>query len=117
MRLFFLGTWTLAACAAAAAATPTPEAILSAYHAAVGNMPETGSARVEYAATNAGLEGTRTEQIDLKTGAFVQSEQADIVSEGKGFDGSIPWQRDTSGANTAQEGGDRVVVAVDAAYR
>ena len=117
MRLFFLGTWTLAACAAAGAATPTPEGILSAYHAAVGNMPETGSARVEYAATNAGLEGTRTEQIDLKTGAFVQSEQADIVSEGKGFDGTIPWQRDTSGANTAQEGGDRIVVAVNAAYR
>ena len=117
MRLFLLGTWAMAACATAAAATPTAESILSAYHAAVGNMPETGSARVEYTASVAGLEGTRTEQIDLQTGAFVQSDQADIVSEGKGFDGTTPWQRDTSGANTAQEGGDRIVVAVNAAYR
>jgi hypothetical protein len=119
MRLFLLAAWVVAGanCAAAAAPGPTAAEILGAYHAAVGNMPDSGSARLDYSFSEAGLEGFRNDQVDLQTGAFVQSAQADIVSEGAGFDGAIPWMRDTSGANTPQEGGDRIAVAINEAYR
>ena len=119
MRLFLLGAGVLAGvnCALAVAATPTVESILAAYHTAVGKVPESGNARVDYTFSGSGLEGSRTDQIDLATGAFVESMQADIVGEAAGFDGTTPWMRDTSGANTPQEGGDRIAVAVNEAYR
>jgi Aspartyl protease/PDZ domain len=101
----------------ASPATPTPEAILAANHAAVGNLPATGAAEFDYSTSGYGLTGTRTDLIDLNTGAFVTAEQADIVGEAHGFDGIIPWMRDTSGANTPQQGGDRIPVAVNEAYR
>ena len=119
MRLCLLGACILGgvSCATAGAATPTAESILNAYHAAVGDMPEAGGVRVDYAYSSSGLQGSRNDQFDLRTGAFVESDEADIVSEGMGFDGSIPWMRDTSGANTPQEGGDRIATAVNEAYR
>lgn len=119
MRLFLLAAWVVASanCVAAAAPVPTADGILKAYRAAVGSVPDSGTARLGYSFSEAGLEGSRNDQIDLETGAFVQSEQADIVSEGEGFDGATPWMRDTSGANTPQEGGDRIAVAVNEAYR
>jgi len=109
MSLFFL--------AAVAAASPGIDSILSSYKAAVGDLPTRGSAKLDYIYETAGLKGTATAEIDLSSGAFVQAGQADIVAEGRGFDGKIPWQRDTSGANTPQEGGDRIPVAVNDAYR
>jgi hypothetical protein len=119
MRLFLAGIWISATMVwgVAAAAGPTAEGILAAYHAAVGNVPDSGCARVEYALSESGLQGSRKEQIDLQSGAFVQNDQTDILSEGKGFDGRIPWMRDTSGANTPQQGGDRIPVAINEAYR
>ena len=101
----------------AAPAAPTPEAILAANHAAVGKLPAAGGAEIDYALSGNGLTGSRTDLIDLNSGAFVEAEQADIVAEARGFDGNIPWMRDTSGANTPQEGGDRIPVAVNEAYR
>jgi Aspartyl protease/PDZ domain len=106
-----------AAAALASPAAPAPEAILAANHAAVGNLPATGAAELDFATSGYGLTGSRTDLIDLNTGAFVQAEQADIVSEARGFDGNIPWMRDTSGANTPQQGGDRIPLAVNEAYR
>jgi PDZ domain/Aspartyl protease len=117
MRLFLLGAGVLASVNLAVAATPSVESILAAYHTAVGKVPDSGSARVDYAFSGSGLEGSRTDQIDLQTGAFVETLQADIVGEAAGFDGTTPWMRDTSGANTPQEGGDRIAVAVNEAYR
>ncbi len=96
---------------------PTAHAILAANHAAVGKLPSTGGAEVDYASSGYGLTGSRTDLVDLNTGAFVEAEQADIVSEAHGFDGNVPWMRDTSGANTPQEGGDRIALAVNEAYR
>ena len=101
----------------AAADSPTPEAILTANHTAVGKLPSTGGAEIDYATSGYGLTGSRSDLTDLNTGAFVEAEQADIVAEAHGFDGRIPWMRDTSGANTPQEGGDRIAVAVNEAYR
>ena len=103
--------------ALASPAAPTPEAILAAHHTAVGNLPPTGGAELDYAYSGYGLTGSRTDLVDLNTGAFVEAQQADIVGEARGFDGNIPWMRDTSGANTPQEGGDRIPVAVNEAYR
>src|SRR5581483_8574462 len=93
------------------------DTVLAAYHAAVGEMPSTGTLNVRYAYAGAGLEGFREDIADLKTGAFVESTRADFISEGKGFDGRIPWMRDVSGAHTPQLGGDRVALAVNEAYR
>jgi hypothetical protein len=100
-----------------ASPAPTAAAILAANHAAVGKLPSTGGAELDYASAGYGLTGSRTDLVDLNTGAFVEAEQADIVAEAHGFDGNIPWMRDTSGANTPQQGGDRIAVAVNEAYR
>jgi PDZ domain-containing protein/aspartyl protease len=105
------------ATALAAPATPSVDAILNAYHTAVGKLPVTGGAELDYDYSGFGLTGSRKDLVDLKTGAFVSADRADIVSEAYGFDGKVPWMRDTSGANTPQEGGDRIPVAVSAAYQ
>src|ERR1700761_265735 len=102
---------------ATASAAPGVDDILNAYHSAVGKIPTTGGAEIDYAAAGFGLTGWRKVMFDLATGAFVSVEQADIVGEAQGFDGKIPWQRDTSGADTPQEGGDRIPVAISEAYR
>jgi hypothetical protein len=96
---------------------PTVAAILAANHAAVGQVPANGGAQFDYHYAGNGLTGTGTDSVDLGTGAFVSAVQADIVGEAHGFDGKTPWMRDTSGANTAQEGGDRIAVAINEAYR
>jgi predicted aspartyl protease len=96
---------------------PTVDAVLAANRAAVGDVLSTGGAEFSYAWSGSGLTGTRTDIVDLATGAFVEAKQAGIVGEAQGFDGKIPWMRDVSGANTTQEGGDRIAVAVNEAYR
>ena len=101
----------------AAKEAPGADAVLAAYHAAVGAIPSTGTVDIRYAYSGAGLEGYQEDIADLNTGAFVETTQADIVGKGKGFDGRTPWMRDTSGANTPQQGGDRIPVAVNEAYR
>src|ERR1700744_6297 len=102
---------------AASTATPDVKAILEANHTAVGKVPTSGGADIDYNYSGDGLTGTRKDIVDLATGAYVEVEQADIVGEAAGFDGKTPWMRDTSGANTPQEGGDRIVLAVNEAYR
>ena len=97
--------------------TPTVANILAANRTAVGQVPANGGAEFEYSYAGNGLKGVRTDIVDLSTGAFVEAVQADIVGEARGFDGNTPWMRDTSGANTAQEGGDRIAVAINEAYR
>ncbi|HEY0340780.1 MAG TPA: aspartyl protease family protein [Steroidobacteraceae bacterium] len=125
MRRFPTFVTAIAMACAAAIATPglaAPEQpgvanILAANRTAVGKLPSKGSAEVDYSYSGSGLEGSRTDIVDLDTGAFIVTLQADIVGEARGFDGKTPWMRDTSGANTAQEGGDRIAVAVNEAYR
>jgi len=97
--------------------TSTANAVLAANHAAVGAIPTSGGAELDYTYSGDGLTGTRHDIVDLHSGAFVTGSQADIVAEASGFDGKTPWMRDTSGANTAQEGGDRIALAVNEAYR
>jgi predicted aspartyl protease len=101
----------------AAPAQPTVASVLAANHAAVGQAPASGAARLEYRHAEAGLTGSRTDRFDLATGAFEEAVQADGIAEANGYDGRTPWQRDVSGANTPQQGGDRIPVAVSSAYR
>jgi hypothetical protein len=114
--------WAIAAVLiqpACADTTPptTARAVLQANHAAVGKVPTSGTAVLDYNYSGDGLTGSSQSIIDLHSGAFVESEQADIVAEAHGYDGKVPWMRDTSGANTPQEGGDRIALAVNEAYR
>ena len=101
---------------ASASAAPGADGILDAYHSAVGKLPTTGGGQLVYDYSGFGLTGRRDVMFDLETGAFVSVDQADFVGEAHGFDGKVPWQRDTSGADTPQEGGDRIPVAVSEAY-
>lgn len=117
MRTFLGAAILLAAAGAAHGQAPTAEAVLAANHAAVGDAPATGAARLDYRHLASGLTGTLTERIDLATGAFVEAEEASGVADASGYDGKTPWQRDISGANTAQQGGDRIPAAISVAYR
>jgi predicted aspartyl protease len=103
-----------------AMAAPVPQtvaAVLAANHAAVGPMPREGSMRADYRVEEGGLTGTGVLRADLATGAFAQSIVAPPDSSANGYDGRTPWQQDISGVATDQEGGDRIPVAVNEAYR
>lgn len=91
-------------------------AVLRANQLAVGSLPATGSAVYRYAYSGDGLTGTQTDTVDLSTGAYVEQQDVSILHTADGFDTRIPWTRDQSGASTAQQGGDRLRVAVSAAY-
>jgi hypothetical protein len=108
---------SVADAANAAAADGTVAAILGANQAAVGNPPPRSAVTLEYHYVGSGLAGIRTDQVDLTTGAYVENTVAGGITEGDGFDGTTPWQRDISGTYTPQQGGDRIPSAVDSAYR
>jgi PDZ domain/Aspartyl protease len=101
----------------ACAANERVDAILSANQRAVGSEPRSGSAVYHYGYSGDGLTGVETQTVDLATGAYVDDQDSGLLHGAEGFDTRTPWMRDISGANTPQEGGDRVRVAVSAAYR
>jgi hypothetical protein len=103
--------------ALAHAAGSGPDAVLRANQLAVGRMPQSGSAVYRYGYAGSGLTGEETMTQDLATGAYVESVDSGVLHTADGFDTRAPWMRDVSGANTLQQGGDRVRVAVSAAYR
>jgi predicted aspartyl protease len=98
-------------------APATAASVLAANHAAVGDAPATGAARLDYTQVASGLTGTLTDKIDLATGAYVERQEASGIRGGDGFDGKTPWQMDISGAYIDQMGGDRLATAVSSAYR
>jgi hypothetical protein len=93
------------------------EAVLHANLEAMTGFPRDGTLRIEYAAEVDGLHGTATRTIDLATGMFVDELSAYPLSGANGFDGKTPWMREISGVVIPQEGGDRIPVAVNEAYR
>jgi hypothetical protein len=95
----------------------TADAVLRANQEAMGDFPKAGTLRVQYVAEVNGLKGTATYTIDLATGMFIDELDAGPLSGAGGFDGKTPWMRDISGSAITQEGGDRVTVAVNEAYR
>jgi predicted aspartyl protease len=106
-----------AGAAGARGVDPRAAAVLAANHAVVGNPTAAGTLRLDYVHVVSGMTGETRAAIDLAAGAFVDSDLVGPTSGGDGFDGRIPWMRDLSGANTAEQGGDRVQLAVNAAYR
>jgi hypothetical protein len=93
------------------------ESVLGAYHAAVGDIPAAGAAEFDYQHLASGLTGTQVIRFDLATGAFTEIDDSNGIRFASGYDGKTPWQQDLSGTYTPQEGGDRIAVAVNAAYR
>ena len=95
----------------------TAEAVLHANREAMGDFPREGTLLVQYAAEVHGLKGTGKYTFDLASGMFVDDLSVYPLSSGEGFDGTTPWKRDKSGVAITQQGGDRIAVAVNEAYR
>jgi hypothetical protein len=95
----------------------TVATILMENRLAAGGAERAGTLQTKYAYSGQGLSGYATRTVDLTSGYFVESYAVGPVSGGSGYDGKTPWMRDLSGADTPQTGGDRVALAVNAAYR
>jgi len=120
MRILLVGALACAMTAVPVTAwsqAETAESVLDANHAAVGKMPATGAARLQYDYRASGLTGTQTTTLDLATGAYTDAQESGDIRFATGYDGKVPWERDISATYTPQEGGDRIPVAVSAAYR
>jgi len=115
--LFCAVTLLVSTSALAAPPGPDAESVLAANRMAVGPMPARGSLDMEYSLATSGLNGTASHRGDLTTGAFIDTYDLSVITGGNGYDGRIPWQTDVSGVSIDQEGGDRVPVAVNEAYR
>jgi hypothetical protein len=102
--------------AGARAQSSTAAAVLAANRAATGT-PDEGSLAVTFGFAGFGLTGTAARTVDLATGAYVETETGGPVTLGSGYDGQVPWMRDFSGAYTPEQGGDRIALAVNQAYR
>jgi PDZ domain/Aspartyl protease len=92
-------------------------AILDANHSAVGDLPTTGTVHLRYNYLASGLAGIDTQTIDLAGGAYAEAEDSAGMHFADGYDGDVPWQEDISATYTPQQGGDRIPLAVNAAYR
>jgi predicted aspartyl protease len=82
-----------------------------------GRVPSRGAVELNYRYAASGLVGTQTKRFDLAIGAFTEIDDLGGIRFAIGYDGKVPWQQDLSGTYTPQEGGDRIPVAVSAAYR
>src|SRR3569623_2128508 len=119
MKVLFAAACALSAAGAAysQSAAPSAASVLDANHAAVGDPPATGTAEYHFSHTGSGLTGPAVARFDLATGAYVESQDAGGLHNSDGYDGKTPWQQDISLAYTPQLGGDRLPMAVTAAYR
>lgn len=93
------------------------EPILRANELAVGPLPRAGVAVLSYDYAGNGLTGTEVQTIDLASGAYIDALDSGVLHTGEGYDGRTPWMKDLSGAYTPEAGGDRVRVAISAAFR
>jgi hypothetical protein len=120
LLLATLAMVSLALATSVASAHPvaqTADAVLAANHEATGTVPAQGTLNVRYDASVSGLHGTATHLVDIASGSYIDTLLVDPIGEAAGFDGKTPWRRDVSGATVTQEGGDRIAVAVNEAYR
>ena len=100
------------------AVTSDPRRLLDAYRvASSASVAQRGTAIGRYDYHAAGLDGEATSTIDLGTGRYRKEQRAGIVADGEGFDGRRAWMRDLSLFVKPQEGGDRMALAVNEAYR
>ncbi len=64
-----------------------------------------------------GLRGRVGSVEDLRTGAFIDTQDIGPTHQANGFDGSHAWAKDLSGAITREAGGDELQLALNEAYR
>jgi Aspartyl protease/PDZ domain len=93
--------------------------VLAAYRSAAGGdaWPAKSTLQAAYEYHGNDLSGTVTSVSDTHNGFFIDAYDTDPTSGAGGFDGKRPWMRDQSGAVTPEQGGDRVQLAVNEAYR
>jgi hypothetical protein len=82
-----------------------------------GSTTLAGTLRTEYSLVGQGLKGTAFSIIDLKSGIYAEGYEQGPTGGGDGFDGKRPWMKDQSGAVTPEEGGDKLQLAINNAYR
>jgi PDZ domain/Aspartyl protease len=102
---------------AAARADTAADVILAANRTTVADPPPRSALTLVYRYDSSGLTGTLTDRIDLASGAYVETRDLSGVTDGEGFDGMTPWQRDISNTYIPERGGDRNPTAIDSAYR
>ncbi|HEX4533869.1 MAG TPA: aspartyl protease family protein [Rhizomicrobium sp.] len=108
---------------AAMAATPvyaaSPADILAANKAASGGAAWDGKAAVKasFAYAGQGMTGKIDSLEDLSSGQWTDTFAIGPATGASGFDGTRAWEKDPSGAVTAQDGGDQRQVAVNDGYR
>jgi hypothetical protein len=114
-----LSLWLTAAllCVPAVSGATSAQEILAAHRKATGDPGRAGTLELRYAYSGQGLEGTVSTRFDTASGANVTRSELGPITVANGFDGHVPWMRDISGAHTPQEGGDRLPLAVNEAYR
>ena len=82
-----------------------------------GNTSLPGTLRTDYSLAGQGLKGTAFSIVDLKSGFYAEGFSLGPTGGGDGFDGKRPWMKDQSGAVTPEEGGDKLQLAINNAYR
>ncbi len=91
--------------------------LLAANRAAVGDDGKRGTFDMRFAYSGQGLTGVTSSVSDRASGVYVDRYDIDPMRGASGYDGRMPWMQDISGAYTPQDGGDRLAVAVNEAYR
>jgi hypothetical protein len=119
MRKAIAALAAITATSVAALAAGSATDVLKANKAATGGSAWDSKAAVSIEANynGQGMTGNTRSLSDLKRGYTVQSYKIGPAEGANGYDGKTPWQRDTSGMITEQEGGDAKVLAVNDAYR
>jgi len=95
----------------------SPDAILAANKAAMGNWDGKKTLKVEYAYSGQGLTGTTSSLEDLQNGRFVDTYDIPPQHGASGFDGRKAWEKEPSGTVTDQAGGDVIPLAISEAYQ
>src|SRR3984885_13773044 len=82
-----------------------------------GGSSLSGTLRTDYTLVGQGLSGSAFSIVDLKSGNYAEGYSQGPTGGGDGFDGKRAWMKDQSGAVTPEEGGDKLQLAINNAYR
>ncbi|MGN6517487.1 MAG: aspartyl protease family protein [Rhizomicrobium sp.] len=106
----------LSSCLVSPVLAATPDDILAANKAAMGNWDGKTTLTLHYAYSGQGLTGTSASLQDLERGAFVDSYDIPPQAGSTGWDGTKAWEKEPSGTVTDQAGGDVIPLAITEAY-
>jgi len=119
MRLAALSLTAALLASAAQAQVHDPAAVLAANRTASHGQAFAGKGAMtlRYGYAGQGMTGWGATVFDVKTGAFLDTNEVGPTKGATGFDGRGAWMQDLSGAYTPQAGGDTRQLAVNEAYR